>query len=242
MGLYEKCILYLRRSVGTVEWATDAFERNQLALAALADAAFGARAILKNVTGSVISCIALGLLAVVFEYLGLTFGLILLPVFLVLLLPSSRTLCVLMAFMIMTTDSVCDPHGIFAVVDLRLMEGLPTFTVWLLLLATVVGFLFSFTMEQRRSPVRIRFLVVLCGVLALSASRSHAWPAELFRVDLRSFLFPVLFFYFSMNALKAQSDVYRLIAVICATSVMKAVILDLYYAAGAGGSTEHTGL
>lgn len=227
---------------GTVEWAvgvnpiaTSRFsEKNQQGFSAPADAVSRVRSSLEHIGGSVLSCMALGLLVVVFASLGLTFPLLLLSTLLALLLAPSHTLCVLMVFLIMTTDSVSDAHGIFAIIDVQLMKGVPTLTVWLLLLAMVITFLLSFTVEQRSSPIRIRFLLVLCGVLALSASRSHAWPAELFRVDLRSFLFPVLFFYLCMNALSRKNDVYRLLVVICATSVLKAVLLDLYYLAGAG--------
>lgn len=154
------------------------------------------------------------------------------------ILPPIVSLSIFFTGIIFTTDAIVEEQKelFFAVTDLDIGEGLPSGLLMYFLLLFVIVMFRSCLLERRRPVVRLRYLagliIVLVGAWMTGASRH--WPGTMMRVDLMSFLFPVLCFYLCAEILSQPGNLRRILLVVFLVSVIKAIILDAHYLLGRG--------
>lgn len=138
---------------------------------------------------------------------------------------------------IMTSDAVSlSTEGCFVIPDVDIIQGLPS------ALTTFFLMLFGITMirihwvERRPMPISSLGLGLYIAVLllALLTGLVKNNSPMLLRIDLMNMLFPVLCFYLCIIILNSRERIKQMMIVLLAVSVLKALILSLFYLIGRG--------
>ncbi|MBI5591083.1 MAG: O-antigen ligase family protein [Deltaproteobacteria bacterium] len=141
------------------------------------------------------------------------------------------------AVVIILTDAMDkDVEGIFAIKDVKIVQGLPPMLITFFLAMSLIYFFKLYFIERKESLIAVRygFIVILILLLATATGRWRGWNPIDLRVDFYNVLFPVLCFYLCANVLNTREKVHAMLGVIFIVGVIDACILTAYYLNGNG--------
>jgi O-antigen ligase len=145
---------------------------------------------------------------------------------------------------VMTTDSI-PSHAVdhFFIPDLDIIQGLPSAFTTFFLLVLGITVLRIYIFERRRMPVPLLPAGIYAVILFISLVTGlyGGADAEMMQVDFIGMLFPVLCFYLCLTILNSRERIIRMLVLLMAVSVIKAVILAVFYLAGRGWIYELDG-
>lgn len=143
------------------------------------------------------------------------------------------------ALVIMLTDAVpksAQGTGIFAIQDLKVVEGVPPLLVSFLLVMCLIYFFKLYLVKHEKSLITVRPAYVLIVILLIATATGlwRGWNSIDLRVDAMNVVYPALCFYLCANVLDTQRKIYRMLTVIFLVGVIHASILDVYFLSGHG--------
>jgi O-antigen ligase len=146
---------------------------------------------------------------------------------------------------VILTDSMAkDIEGIFAIKDVKVVQGLPPLLICFFLAMCLIYFFKLYFVERKESVIAVRygFVVIVVLLIATGTGLWRGWDPIDIRVDFYNVLFPVLCFYLCANVLNSREKVYAMLGILFIVGVIDASILDIYYLSGHGWPYESEGL
>lgn len=139
---------------------------------------------------------------------------------------------------VMLTDTMDnkDVEGIFAIKDVKLVQGLPPLLISFLLAISLIYFFKLYVIDRKTSVIPVRYGLALLIILLIATGTGlrRGWNLIDLRVDFENVAYPSLCFYLCANVLDTRLKVYEMLRVLFVAGVIDAFLLDVYYLRGHG--------